>query len=149
MKMRTFIGLCAALAFAAGSTAVHAVKIVPGVNSNPAEGEDSIIYAAETLLKGTDDITPAKDEADETVYYNIGGETDLLHLRTGRCYGQCGGYLHCCLRVDRHGVPGRLGQQRRGLDTGLVQLGCWAGRLETRWRCSGWTALRGLPKRPR
>ena len=28
MKMRTFIGLCAALAFAAGSTAVHAVKIV-------------------------------------------------------------------------------------------------------------------------
>ena len=29
MKMRTFIGLCAALAFAAGSTAVHAVKIVP------------------------------------------------------------------------------------------------------------------------
>ena len=29
MYKRTLVGLCAALAFAAGSTAVHAVKIVP------------------------------------------------------------------------------------------------------------------------
>ena len=36
MKMRMFVGLCAALAFAAGSTAVHALKIVDAANEDPA-----------------------------------------------------------------------------------------------------------------
>ena len=76
MKMRTFIGLCAALAFAAGSTAVHAVKIVADAGDDPtAEAAmASVTYAAETLLMGDDNMTAASDEDDETAYYNIGGD---------------------------------------------------------------------------
>jgi hypothetical protein len=70
MKMRTFIGLCAALAFAAGSTAVHALKIVDTAGEDPAvEGRASNTYAKETLL--SDETTDASDATDTTKYYNI------------------------------------------------------------------------------
>ena len=76
MKMRTFIGLCAALAFAAGSTAVHAVKIVGMTGDDPAEGDASVTYAKETLE--SEATTPASDDSDETTYYNIGGDPLIL-----------------------------------------------------------------------
>ena len=76
MKMRTFIGLCAALAFAAGSTTVHAVKIVESVSSNPADGEDSVSYAKEMLLSTA--TTKATDDDDETTYYDIGVDATTL-----------------------------------------------------------------------
>ena len=69
MKMRMFIGLCAALAFAAGSTTVYAVKVVDAPEGDPAEGDASVTYAKETLE--TDETTPAKDDTDKTTYYNI------------------------------------------------------------------------------
>jgi hypothetical protein len=76
MKMRTFIGLCAALAFAAGSTAVHALKIVDTIEENPATmGRTSNTYAKETLL--SDDARDASDEGDTTKYYDI-AETNIL-----------------------------------------------------------------------
>ena len=68
MKMRMFIGLCAALAFAAGSTTVHALKIVVDANDPPAGGRASNTYAKETL---SDETTDASDEDDTTKYYNI------------------------------------------------------------------------------
>ena len=80
MTMRTFVGLCAALAFAVGSTAVHAVKILDTTGEfyttgttdvNPATTHDSVTYAMETLLKGEANMQAASDEDDETVYYNI------------------------------------------------------------------------------
>ena len=76
MTMRMFIGLCAALAFAAGSTTVHALKIVGNANDPPAGGRASNTYAKETLL--SDETTDASDEADTTKYYNIAEENILL-----------------------------------------------------------------------
>ena len=71
MKMRTFIGLCAALAFAAGSTAVHAVKIVEDAGEDPeVNGVASVTYAKESLETGA--VTKVKDESGKTTtYYNI------------------------------------------------------------------------------
>ena len=77
MKMRTFIGLCAALAFAAGSTAVHALKIVDAANENPKDdGRASNTYAKETLLSTA--TTPASDKSDTTKYYNIAHDDIFL-----------------------------------------------------------------------
>ena len=72
MTMRTFMGLCAALAFAVGSTAVHAVKIIDTTGASPGtEGHDSVTYAMETLLKGDANVVAANDEDDKTAYYKI------------------------------------------------------------------------------
>ena len=71
MKMRTFIGLCAALAFAAGSTAVHAIKFLDSSGGTFADGVTSVTYAMETLLKGADNVEEASDETDKTTYYQI------------------------------------------------------------------------------
>ena len=80
MKMRTFIGLCAALAFAAGSTTVHAVKIVDTVDVNPTDDDTtaraSNTYAREMLT--TADTTDANEEGDTTTYYDIAQEEILL-----------------------------------------------------------------------
>jgi hypothetical protein len=67
MKMRTFVGLCAALAFAAGSTAVQALKIDMGI-SDSNEGR-RVVYAKETLL--TTQTEDANDADDNTTYYKI------------------------------------------------------------------------------
>ena len=76
MKMRTFIGLCAALAFAAGSTTVHALMIVDAVDVDPAmDGRVSDTYAKETLL--TTATTAAFDTSDTTMYYDI-DEDDIF-----------------------------------------------------------------------
>ena len=67
MKMRTFVGLCAALAFAAGSTAVQALKIDMGeTDSNDGR---RVVYAKETLL--STETEDANDADDNTTYYNI------------------------------------------------------------------------------
>ena len=50
---------------------------------------DSVTYAAETLLMGTGNVTAASDDADETVYYNIGGARSIRR-RTVRPYGESG-----------------------------------------------------------
>ena len=72
MKMRMFIGLCAALAFVAASPGAYALKIfdrAPDDRVAVAAGMDSFTYAAETLM--TDEVTAVKD--DSTTYYNISG----------------------------------------------------------------------------
>lgn len=74
MTMRTFVGLCAALAFGLGSTAVHALKFVQSSGENPATAAGAsatVTYAKETLLKGTGNVTAASDSTDKTMYYNI------------------------------------------------------------------------------
>ena len=72
MTMRTFMGLCAALAFAVGSTAVHAIKIIDATGEAPAtDGHNSVTYAMETLLKGDDNVQAADDEDDKTTYYKV------------------------------------------------------------------------------
>ena len=59
MKMRAFIGLCTALAFGMGSTAVHALEFVDGPGTDPedlgtgAYARGTIVYAQETLLSGS------------------------------------------------------------------------------------------------
>ena len=76
MKMRTFIGLCAALAFAAGSTTVHALKIVESNQPQAyVDGRASNTYAKETLL--STETTDASDESDTAKYYNI-AQDDIL-----------------------------------------------------------------------
>ena len=82
MFRHKFLGIAAAatlgLAAVLGSTAAYAVKIVTTKGANPVTaGLASVTYAAETLLKGTDNITEATDETDTAMYYNIGGD-DLL-----------------------------------------------------------------------
>ena len=77
MDMRTFVGLCAALAFAAGSPAVHALKIVDQASDDPAEeGRASNTYAKETLLSTA--TQEASDESDTATYYNIAEENIML-----------------------------------------------------------------------
>ena len=86
MKMRTLVGLCAALAFVVGSPGAHALKIF-GSPQNSAENimaatvatNGSFTYAAETLLEGTENIQDASDDSDTATYYNIGGAADV-HL---------------------------------------------------------------------
>lgn len=72
MDKRTFVGLCAALAFAAGSPGAHALKILDSAPTTRAEteaGMDSVTYASETLL--TTEMTAVM--GDSTKYYNVGG----------------------------------------------------------------------------
>ena len=79
MKKRTFVGLCAALAFVAGSPGVHALKISDTAPTDRAGVEaamDSITYASETLL--TTRVTEAS--GDSTKYYNVGADTETLVL---------------------------------------------------------------------
>ena len=63
MKMSTSVGLCAALAFGMGSTAVQAIKFVDVATTNPAMPAagayalGTITYAKETLLTGTANVT--------------------------------------------------------------------------------------------
>jgi hypothetical protein len=80
MDKRTFVGLCAALAFVAGSPGAYALKIFTTqqslaavVMAAEAATNGSFTYAAETLLMGTDNVTPASDDSDMATYYNIGG----------------------------------------------------------------------------
>ena len=60
--------LAAAVGLGVGAPAQAALKLV-----NTASSEDvaSITYAKETLLKGSTNVTGAKDKTDSTVYYNI------------------------------------------------------------------------------
>ena len=70
MDKRTFVGLCAALAFVAGSPAVHALKIVDAVADDPATtARASNTYAKELLT--TTATTDASDDADTATYYDI------------------------------------------------------------------------------
>ena len=72
MMMRKLIGLFAAVAFIAGSTAVHAIMLVGAVNDDPAtDGMRSVTYAKETLLEGDANTTEASDPDDDTTYYKI------------------------------------------------------------------------------
>ena len=78
MDKRTFVGLCAALAFVAGSPAVHALKIVDAATTVPmatdGTARDSNVYAREMLLSGDANTTESKVEGDTATYYNIGEE---------------------------------------------------------------------------
>ena len=79
MDMRTFVGLCAALAFAAGSPGAHAIKIfddAPADRTALMAGMDTFTYAAETLLTGDEDVTAVA--GDSTTYHNIGGTGALV-----------------------------------------------------------------------
>ena len=79
MDKRTFVGLCAALAFVAGSPGAHAIKIFDDAPANRMalmEGMDTFTYAAETLLTGDADVTAV--EGDSTTYHNIGGTAALV-----------------------------------------------------------------------
>ena len=79
MDMRTFVGLCAALAFAAGSPGAHAIKIfddAPVSRTLLMAGMDTFTYAAETLLTGDADVTAV--DGDSTTYHNIGGTEALV-----------------------------------------------------------------------
>ena len=83
MDKRTFVGLCAALAFVAASPGAYALKIFENQQATAmavvdAEMAGSFTYAAETLLMGTDNVTEASDDSDTAAYYNIGG--DDVHL---------------------------------------------------------------------
>ena len=85
MKMRTLIGMCAALAFVAASPGAHALKIfedqqttAEAVKAASVATNGSFTYAAETLLEGADNVTGASDDSDTATYYNIGG--DDVHL---------------------------------------------------------------------
>ena len=83
MDKRTFVGLCAALAFVATSPGAYALKIFDDAPADAAavmaaEMNDSFTYAAETLLMGTGNVTEASDDSDTATYYNIGG--DDVHL---------------------------------------------------------------------
>ena len=72
MDKRTFVGLCAALAFVAGSPGAYAIKIfdtAPGDRSELMRGMDSFTYAAETLLGNK----VQEVEGDSTKYYVING----------------------------------------------------------------------------
>ena len=72
MMMRKIIGLFVAIAFVAGSTAVHAIKLVGAVTTDPVTaGDRSYTYAKETLLKADVNTTEASDPDDDTTYYNI------------------------------------------------------------------------------
>ena len=69
MKMRSLIGLFVAVAFTAGSGAVHAIKLVDMQESNPAILADGIAvssytYAKETLLKTSGNTTTSSDVGD-------------------------------------------------------------------------------------
>ena len=82
MDKRTFVGLCAALAFAVGSPGAYALKIFDTPQSVAqrvmgAETNGSFTYAAETLLMGTANVTEASDDSDTATYYNI---VDDVHL---------------------------------------------------------------------
>ena len=80
MHKRTFVGLCAALAFVAGSPGAHALKIVDAATDDPATAATaraSNTYAKELLLSGTANTTSATDKSDTTTYYNI-AEDDLF-----------------------------------------------------------------------
>jgi hypothetical protein len=76
MKMRSLIGLFVAVAFAAGSGAVHAIKLVAIETQHP--GSDAAVssytYAKETLLKTSGNTTTSSDVGDNTTYYNITAE---------------------------------------------------------------------------
>ena len=85
MDKRTFVGLCAALAFVAGSPGAYALKIFEDAQNSaetvrdaPVATNGSFTYAAETLLMGTANVTAASDDSDTAMYYNIGGED--VHL---------------------------------------------------------------------
>ena len=72
MMMRKLIGLFVAIAFIAGSTAVHAIKLVGMVTDDPvAVGMRSVTYAKETLMKGDANTVEASDPDDDTTYYKI------------------------------------------------------------------------------
>ena len=104
MHKRTFVGLCAALAFVAGSPGAHALKIADAAPTDRAgvtAAAESFTYASETLL--TTAVTDVKD--DSTKYYNVGDTATPCSLPARRCCSECGGYLHCQRRLGRHGVP--------------------------------------------
>ena len=73
MYKRTLVGLCAALAFAAGSPAVHALMIVDSLAGSPTATDGSArasnTYAKEMLT--TAGTTDATVDADTTTYYDI------------------------------------------------------------------------------
>ena len=79
MFRHKFFGIAAAatlgLAAVLGSSAAYAVKIVGSATADPTADDAlaSVTYAAETLLKGTDNMTEATDKTDTATYYNIGG----------------------------------------------------------------------------
>ncbi len=85
MFRNKLLGIAAAatlgLAAMLGSTAAYALKIFDSAPANRAEimadGNDSLTYAAETLLMGDGNVTEALDESDMSVYHNI---TDELFL---------------------------------------------------------------------
>ena len=155
MKMRTFIGLCAALAFAAGSTAVHAVKIVAicGDDLDALATDDtppvSVTYAKEMLTSNGsehhgcerrgrhDDVLPTLHE---TMILFVGAPVRHYGQSWGRPTFRLQRWRAWCFRTalaDRHFQVQRL----RPMD---FKLQLRAGSLETRWRCSGWTAMRSI-----
>ena len=72
MMMRKLIGLFVAIAFIAGSTTVYALKLVETVEDNPAtDGNRSVTYAKETLLKGDAHTVEASDPDDDATYYKL------------------------------------------------------------------------------
>jgi hypothetical protein len=93
MDKRTFVGLCAALAFVAGSPGAYALKIfdsAPDDRMGVMEGDDSFTYAAETLMTNM----VQEVEGDSTTYYNISGTAGPLVLSAPADIGATAGDVY-------------------------------------------------------
>ena len=134
MKMRTFIGLCTALAFAMGSTAVHALEFVDGPGTDPedldagAYAEGTITYARETLLSGGANTTRGHHNIVRphhlTAPSEIQGSGDRRVLRQ-LCPGRYGVQRTAGIVSDRHHIfdsvgwdGDKLGGVQEGRDRG-------------------------------
>ena len=141
MDMRTFVGLCAALAFAAGSPGAHAIKIfddAPVSRTLLMAGMDTFTYAAETLLTGDVDVTAV--DGDSTTYHNIGG-TEALVLSAPADVGASAGNAYT-VTVTLDGMVFRDTAATLAATTALAppSVGSWGVVQEPRRWCSAWRA---------
>ena len=115
MHMRTFVGLCAALAFAAGSPAVHALKIVDNRRRSCGGRQGQQHLRQGNVVVDCYDGCERRERHGDVLRHR---RERYLALGAGRRYGQCGGYLRRQLHAGRHGIPGDGGE--RCPDWGLV-----------------------------
>ena len=142
MKKRTFVGLCAALAFVAGSPGAHALKVLDTAPTTRAEteaGMDSVTYASETLL--TTQVTDVKD--DSTKYYNVGGTGSLFISLPGDVSAVAADTYLVSVALDgmvfRTALTGASLASNGSAGTNAAFTLAAGGRLETRRQCSGRT----------
>ena len=133
MKTRTFVGLCAALAFGVGSTAAHALKFVDDATTDPGKTPTgnqyagaTITYAKETLLSGAANTMNG--------HYKISASSFVVCAI--RNPGSGIGHSHRQLYPGRHGVQRTAGNCQRQAPLFRERRVGWG---QARW-CSGRTA---------